>query len=95
MRDALQHAANQIISGTVGQVIDKAGYASIGTGLGLKVAEQTPVAQSYIASMTPHSIAEWAAVASILGALSLVAKNLFEMWWKIRESKKNGSTDSK
>ena len=38
MRDALQHAANQIISGTVGQVIDKAGYTSIGTGLGLKVA---------------------------------------------------------
>ena len=95
MRDALQHAANQIISGTVGQVIDKAGYTSIGTGLGLKVAEQTPVAQSYIASMIPHSITEWAAVASILGALSLVAKNLFEMWWKIRESKKNGSTDSK
>ncbi len=53
MRDALQHAANQIISGTVGQVIDKAGYTSIGTGLGLKVAEQTPVAQSYIASMIP------------------------------------------
>ena len=87
MRDALQHAANQIISGTVGQVIDKAGYTSIGTGLGLKVAEQTPVAQSYIVSMIPHSITEWAAVASILGALSLVAKNLFEMWWKIRESK--------
>lgn len=95
MRDALQHAANQIISGTVGQVIDKTGYTSIGTGLGLKVAEQTPVAQSYIASMISHSITEWAAVASILGALSLVAKNLFEMWWKIRESKKNGSTDSK
>jgi hypothetical protein len=94
MRDALQHAANQIISGTVGQAIDKAGYTSIGTGLGLKVAEQAPVAQSYIASMIPHSITEWAA-ASILGALSLVAKNLFEMWWKIRESKKNGSTDSK
>lgn len=95
MRDALQHAANQIISGTVGQVIDKAGYTSIGTGLGLQVVDQTTVAQSYIASILPQTITEWAAVASILGALSLVAKNLFEMWWKIRESKKNGSTDSK
>lgn len=95
MRDALQHAANQIISGTVGQVIDKAGYTSIGTGLGLQVVDQTSMAQSYIASLMPHSITEWAAVASILGALSLVAKTAFEIWWKIRESKKNGSTDSK
>ena len=95
MRDALQHAANQIISGTVGQVIDKAGYTSIGTGLGLKVVDQTSVAQSYISSMTPHSITEWAAVASIIGVLSMVAKTVFEIWWKIRESKKNGSTDSK
>lgn len=95
MRDALQHAANQIISGTAGQVIDKAGYTSIGTGLGLQVVDQAAVTQSYIASILPHTITEWAAVASILGALSLVAKTAFEIWWKIRESKKNGSTNSK
>lgn len=94
MSEPLKQAAEQVISGTVGQVIDKAGYTSIGTGLGLKVAEQTPVAQSYLETMIPHTITEWAAVASILGALSLVAKNLFEMWWKIREAKKNGSSNT-
>lgn len=94
MRDALQHAANQIISGTVGQVIDKAGYTSIGTGLGLKVAERAPTAQSYIESMIPHTITEWAAYASILGALSLVAKNIFEIVWKIREARRNGNTNT-
>lgn len=94
MKDALRQAAEQIVSGTAGQVIDKAGYTSIGTGLGLKVAEQSPVAQSYLESMIPHTITEWAAVASILGALSLVAKNIFEMWWKIRQEKRNGSTNT-
>lgn len=94
MKDALRQAAEQIVSGTTGQVIDKAGYTSIGTGLGLKVAEQTPVAQTYLESMVPHTITEWAAVASILGALSLVAKNIFEMWWKIRQEKRNGSTNT-
>ncbi len=88
MNETLRQAAEQVISGTTGQVIDKAGYASIGTGIGLKVAEQTPVTQSYFEVMIPHSLTEWAAVASILGALSLVIKNLFEMWWKVRESKK-------
>lgn len=94
MKDALRQAAEQIVSGTTGQVIDKAGYTSIGTGLGLKVAEQTHVAQTYLESMVPHTITEWAAVASILGALSLVAKNIFEMWWKIRQEKRNGSTNT-
>lgn len=94
MSETLKQAAEQIVSGTVGQVIDKAGYTSIGTGLGIKVAEQSTVAQSYMESMIPHTITEWAAVASILGALSLVAKNLFEMWWKIREAKRNGSTNT-
>lgn len=94
MNETLRQAAEQVISGTTGQVIDKAGYASIGTGIGLKVAEQTPVTQSYFEAMIPHSLTEWAAVASILGALSLVIKSLFEMWWKVRESKKNGSTNT-
>ncbi|QZB88218.1 hypothetical protein seszw180S_21 [Salmonella phage seszw] len=67
---------------------------NVGTGIGLKVAEQTPVTQSYFEAMIPHSLTEWAAVASILGALSLVIKNLFEMWWKVRESKRNGSTNT-
>lgn len=94
MNETLRQAAEQVISGTTGQVIDKAGYASIGTGIGLKVAEQTPVVQSYFETMIPQSLTEWAAVASILGALSLVIKNLFEMWWKVRESKRNDSTNT-
>lgn len=94
MNETLRQAAEQVISGTTGQVIDKAGYASIGTSIGLKVAEQTPVTQSYFEVMIPHSLTEWAAVASILGALSLLIKNLFEIWWKVRESKKNGSTNT-
>ncbi|HEG7246646.1 TPA: hypothetical protein SFI08_002448 [Staphylococcus aureus] len=94
MNEALRQAAEQVISGTTGQVIDKAGYASIGTGIGLKVAEQAPATQSYFEAMIPHSLTEWAAVASILGALSLVIKNLFEMWWKVRESKRNGNTNT-
>ena len=94
MSGTLKQAAEQIVNGTAGQVIDKAGYTSIGTGLGLKVAEQVPTAQSYIESMIPHTITEWAAYASILGALSLVAKNIFEIVWKIRTEKRNGSTNT-
>ena len=94
MSGTLKQAAEQIINGTAGQVIDKAGYTSIGTGLGLKVAEQAPTAQSYIESMIPHTITEWAAYASILGALSLVAKNIFEIVWKIRTEKRNGSSNT-
>ncbi|HAZ2983900.1 TPA: hypothetical protein J0587_004729, partial [Salmonella enterica subsp. enterica serovar Kentucky] len=72
MSGTLKQAAEQIVNGTAGQVIDKTGYTSIGTGIGLKAAEQVPTAQSYIESMIPHTITEWAAYASILGALSLV-----------------------
>lgn len=94
MSGTLKQAAEQIVNGTAGQVIDKAGYTSIGTGIGLKAAEQVPTAQSYIESMIPHTITEWAAYASILGALSLVAKNIFEIVWKIRTEKRNGSSNS-
>lgn len=94
MSGTLRQAAEQIVNGTAGQVIDKAGYTSIGTGIGLKAAEQVPTAQSYIESMIPHTITEWAAYASILGALSLVAKNIFEIVWKIRTEKRNGSTNT-
>ena len=94
MSGTLKQAAEQIINGTAGQVIDKAGYTSIGTGIGLKAAEQVPTAQSYIESMIPHTITEWAAYASILGALSLVAKNIFEIVWKIRTEKRNGSSNT-
>ena len=94
MNGTLRQVAEQIISGTAGQVIDKAGYASIGAGIGLKVAEQTPVAQSYFETIIPHSLTEWAAVASIIGAISLAIKNLFEIWWRVRRHKKNDSTNT-
>lgn len=94
MSGTLKQAAEQIVNGTAGQVIDKAGYTSIGTGIGLKAAEQVSTAQSYIESMIPHTITEWAAYASILGALSLVAKNIFEIVWKIRTEKRNGSSNT-
>lgn len=90
MNEVLKQMAEQIIGGTAGQVIDKAGYASIGTGIGIKVAEQTPVV---VESLMPATITEWAALFSILGAMSLIIKNLFEIWWKVREGKKNGSTN--
>lgn len=88
MNEMLRQIAGQVIDGTAGQVIDKAGYASIGTGIGIKVAEQNPI---IVNSIMPATITEWAALFSIIGALSLIIKNLFEIWWKIRESKKNGS----
>lgn len=88
MNEMLRQIAGQVIDGTAGQVIDKAGYASIGTGIGIKVAEQSPI---IVNSIMPATITEWAALFSILGALSLIIKNLFEIWWKIREGKKNGS----
>lgn len=91
MNEVLKQIAEQVVSGAAGQVIDKAGYASIGTGIGIKVAEQAPV----IASAAPMSITEWAALFSMLGALSLIIKNAFEIWWKVREAKRNGSTNSK
>lgn len=89
MNEMLKQVADQVITGTAGQVIDKAGYASIGTGIGIKVAEQAPV----VGGLMPTTLTEWAALASILGALSLVIKNLFEVWWKIREAKRNGSSN--
>lgn len=88
MNEMLRQIAGQVVDGTAGQVIDKAGYASIGTGIGIKVAEQSPI---IVNSIMPATITEWAALFSILGALSLIIKNLFEIWWKIREGKKNGS----
>lgn len=91
MNEILKQVAEQVIGGTVGQVIDKAGYASIGTGIGIKVAEQSPV---LVNSLMPATITEWAAFFSILGAVSLVIKNLFEIWWKVREGRKNGSPNS-
>lgn len=91
MNEILKQVAEQVIGGTAGQVIDKAGYASIGTGIGIKVAEQNPV---LVSSLMPATITEWAAFFSILGAVSLVIKNLFEIWWKVREGRKNGSPNS-
>lgn len=91
MKETLQQAAEQIVSGTAGQIIDKAGYASIGTGLGINAA--STATHSYIDAVTSLSITEWAAIFSILGAASLIAKNLFEIWWRVRETKKNGNAD--
>lgn len=91
MNEILKQVAEQVIGGTAGQVIDKAGYASIGTGIGIKVAEQNSV---LVSSLMPATITEWAAFFSILGAVSLVIKNLFEIWWKVREGRKNGSPNS-
>lgn len=89
MNEGFRQAAEQVINGTAGQVIDKAGYASIGTGLGLKAAEQEKII-TQVAGFMDLTITEWAAVASIAGAISLVVKNIFEMWWKARMERKYG-----
>lgn len=87
MKESLQQAAEQVVSGTAGQIIDKAGYTSIGTGLGIGVADKT----TSIISMIPSTLTEWAAFVSILGGLSFILKNLFEIWWRIRQEKKNNA----
>lgn len=92
MNESLRHVAEQIISGTAGQIIDKAGYASIGTGLGLKAAT-SDIVMTHATGFMSLSLTEWAAVASIAGAISLVVKNIFEMWWKARMEKKYGRTN--
>lgn len=92
MNESLRDLAEQVISGTAGQVIDKAGYASIGTGLGLKAATSN-VAVAHATGFMDLTLTEWAAVASIAGAISLVVKNIFEVWWKTRMEKKYGRTN--
>lgn len=92
MNESLRDLAEQLISGTAGQIIDKAGYASIGTGLGLKAATSTTV-MTHATGFMSMTLTEWAAVASIAGAISLVVKNIFEMWWKARMEKKYGRTN--
>ncbi len=92
MKENLQQIAEHVISGTAGQIIDKAGYASIGTGLGLKAATSSTV-MAHATGFMDLTLTEWAAVASIAGAISLVVKNIFEMWWKARMEKKYGRTN--
>lgn len=92
MNESLRDVAEQLISGTAGQIIDKAGYASIGTGLGLKAATSTTV-MTHATGFMSMTLTEWAAVASIAGAISLVVKNIFEVWWKTRMEKKYGRTN--
>ena len=92
MNESLRDVAEQLISGTAGQIIDKAGYASIGTGLGLKAATSTNV-MTHATGFMSMTLTEWAAVASIAGAISLVVKNIFEVWWKTRMEKKYGRTN--
>lgn len=92
MNESLRQAAEQVISGTAGQIIDKAGYASIGTGIGLKAAGNE-VIMAHATGFMSLSLTEWAAIASIAGAISLVVKNIFEMWWKARMEKKYGRTN--
>lgn len=92
MNESLRDLAEQVISGTAGQIIDKAGYASIGTGLGLKAATSTTV-MTHATGFMSMTLTEWAAVASIAGAISLVVKNIFEVWWKTRMEKKYGRTN--
>lgn len=94
MRSVLQQVAEQVISGTAGQVIDKAGYVSVGTGAGLGISAKVATeaaSMSYMEMFMNMPVTTIAAYCSAIGALSFAVKNLFEIWWKIREGKKNGS----
>lgn len=96
MTESLKQVAEQIASGTAGQIIDKAGYTAIGTGAGVKIMESSHMTQSYFETLIPHTIADWAGIFSILGVLSFMAKNIFSMWLdNRREKRESGRINSK
>jgi hypothetical protein len=77
----------KMVSGGLGSAIDRLGYASIGSGLGLWINSATEKAHSvaiYILPNWPQDWTEWAAAGSTAGALTFALKNLVDMYIKFR-----------
>ena len=87
MKEMLQN----MIEGATGQVIDKVGYVSIGSGLSFGISGASDGYTFF--SIIPQTWPEWGVFFSILGAMSLIIKNGLEIHWKRKDRKKNATND--
>lgn len=80
MIEKMQETIETVISGFVGQMIDRVGYGSIGGGLGMGAVQITQP-QIQIADWLPGSLASIAAVLSVIGTIVLILKNIAEWYY--------------
>lgn len=86
MIEKMQDAVEAMINGTVGQVVDKIGYTSIGGGLGIGAVSQSNMTMP---DWLPGSLATVATIFSIVGALTLIIKNVAEMHYSRKRFKRD------
>ncbi len=79
----------QNLSGSmVSAVIDKIGFGSVATFVGIKASEKAGVIELANSVNDPWGMPEWALLFSIIGTISFFAKNIFEMylmWIKLKQ----------
>lgn len=67
------------INGDVGQIIDRVGYTSIGSGLGIGAVTQSSMTMP---DWLPASLASVATMVSIIGGVVMIIKFFVEMYYK-------------
>lgn len=86
---------SKMISGGIGNAIDKVGYTSIGSGFGIwaySAYDKTTDAIFYLLPSWPQTWPDWAAAFSALGAISFIVKNIVESYVKLK--KRNNKNDN-
>lgn len=78
---AISDHGNVVIS----KAINYFGIAGIGGGAGMKVAE---MARPELIDSTGLGLTDWAAIISIIGALTLVLKNAVDIYFSVRSDKR-------
>lgn len=70
----------------VSNAIDKIGFASVASFVGIKTSEQAGIIEPIQAS-AEWGLAEWGIMFSIVGTVSFAAKNILEMYlaWNKRD----------
>lgn len=76
----LIHPASEAVS----HLIDRVGWASVATTVGIKAGQQTEL----IESAGSWAMADYALMVSMVGGLTFILKNLVEVYFKIRDRKK-------
>jgi len=79
MIENIHGAIETAINGDIGQVVDKFGYASVGSGLGIGAVSQSSIVMP---TWLPDSLATVATIVSIVGGLVLILKQVAEVYYK-------------
>ena len=80
MKIAIINAAQNLSGNMVSAMIDKIGFGSIATFVGVKASEQAGMIELASNINEAWSMADWALLCSIIGTISFFAKNIFEMF---------------